>query len=148
MASRVYNAALKAIVDGTIDLNTSDIRAALLMTNTTADTDNDGDVFVGDITTLDECNASGYARVALASEAVNIDDPNDRAEFDANDLSFTGLGGNASRDIQGVLLYKHMTNDADSPLLAFIDFAADVPLAATQINVPWDAQGILQIAQA
>lgn len=148
MASRVYNAALKAIVDGTIDLNSSDIRAALLMTNTTADTDNDADVFVGDLTTLDECDATGYARQALASEAVNIDDTNDRAEFDATDVSFTGLSGNATRAIQGVLLYKHVTNDADSPLLAFIDFTSDIPATATQIDIPWNAEGILQIAQA
>ena len=41
MASRIYNEALRAIAAGEIDLNAADIRARLLMTNTTADTDND-----------------------------------------------------------------------------------------------------------
>lgn len=146
----IGNAALKAIVDGTIDLNSSDIRAILVMTNTTADTEQDSTefVFVGDLTTLDECDADGYARVALSGEAVNIDDVNNRAEFDANDISFAGLAGDATRDFQGVVLYKHVTNDADSPILCFIDFTADVTKAATTVNVPWNAEGILQIAKA
>ncbi len=138
MASVIGNAALKAIVDGTIDLNSSDIRAALLMTNTTADTEIDSTefVYVADFTTLDECDDTGYARVALDSEAVNIDDANNRAEFDATDVSFTSMNGDGTRDIQGVLLYKHVTNDGDSPVLCFIDFTADVTKAATQIDIP------------
>lgn len=101
MASNVFNNALKRLVDGTIDLDTHDIRCALLMTNTTADTEKDAINFISNIGTLDECNATGYARVALTSEAVNTDDANDRAEFDAADVSFTGLSGDASRAIQG-----------------------------------------------
>ena len=150
MASVIGNAALKAIVDGTIDLNTSDIRAILVMTNTTADTEIDSTefVYVGDLTTLDEADATGYARIDMAGLAVNIDDANNRAEFDATDLSFTGLSGNATRDYQGVVLYKHVTNDTDSPVLCFIDFASDLAKEATQVDVVFDAEGVLQIAQA
>ncbi|QDT46195.1 hypothetical protein Pan258_02120 [Symmachiella dynata] len=145
MVSLVNNYAKGKMWDGTIDLNTDDIRSALLMTNTTADTE--GNVqLMNAYTTLDECDATGYARVALVAEAVNIDTVNNRAEFDANDLSFTGLGGNATRAIQGVLLYKHITNDTDSLPIVFIDFTSDIPTTATQIDVPFDAQGILQAA--
>jgi len=145
MASLVFNIAKSGLMDGTIDLNSHDIRCALLMTNTTADTDTDVDT-VSAITTLDECNSSGYARVALTGEAVNTDDTNDRAEFDANDVSFTGLGGNASRDIQGVLVYKHVTDDTDSIPICFVDFTADIPSTATQIDIPWNSEGILQLS--
>ena len=147
MASNVFNNALKRLVDGSIDLDTHDIRVALLMTNTTADTDKDAINFVANIGTLDECDATGYARVALASEAVNTDDANDRAEFDATDVSFTGLSGNATRAIQGALILKFVTNDSDNIPIAFIDFTADIPATATQIDIPWNAEGILQIAQ-
>lgn len=146
MASAVPNNAKTRLIDGTIDLNTHDIRVALLMTNTTADTEVDAINFIDDYTTLDECDATGYARVALTGEAVNTDDTNDRAEFDANDASFTGLSGNATRAIQGALIFKHVTNDTDSIPIAFIDFASDIPATATQIDIPWDAQGILQVA--
>lgn len=146
MASVVYNAFKKRVSDGTIDLDTNTIKIALLMTNTTADTDNDAKVFVADLTTLDECDASGYARVTLANKAVNTDDANDRAEFDADDAAFSGLGGNATRNFQGVLVFKFVTNDADSPLICFVDFASDVAKEATQVNIPWNAEGILQLA--
>ena len=132
-------------MNGGVDLDTDDIRAALLMLNTTADTEIDAITFVDQYTTLDECDATGYARVALASEAVVADDANDRAEFDAADASFTGMSGDATRDIQGVLIYKHVTNDANSIPIAFIDFSADIPKTATQVDIPWDAQGILQL---
>lgn len=126
----------------------ADIRVALLMTNTTADTDKDNINFVSNIGTLDECDASGYARVALGSEASNVDNTNDRAEFDANDVSFTGLGGNATRAIQGALIFKFVTNDSDSVPIAFVDFASDISATSTQIDIPWDAEGILQLTQA
>jgi len=147
MASVVYNEFKRANAAGEIDLNADDIRAILVMTNTTADTENDAKVYVGDLTTLDESDATGYARQALATEAVNTDDANDRAEFDADDVSFSGMSGDATRDYQGVVLYKHVTNDADSPLVAFIEFD-NQPLSksATTVSVPWNAEGILQLS--
>lgn len=147
MASAIPNSAKANLINGTIDLNTHDIRARLCMTNTTCDTEVDAINDLADYTLIDVCDATGYADVALGSEAVNVDDTNDRAEFDATDLSFTGLGGDASRDIQGVLLYKYVdgTNANDLPI-AFIDFTSDIPATATQIDVPWDAEGILQLA--
>lgn len=144
MASLVFNNAKKRIMDGTVDFDTHDIRVLLCMTNTNADTLADGANFLADLT-LDECDSSGYARVALTGEAVNTDDTNDRAEFDANDASFTGLGGNATRAIQGALVYKHVTNDSDSIPLFFVDFASDIPTTATQIDIPWNSEGILQL---
>lgn len=147
MASLVYHNAIAKMMSGDLDLNTHDIRVALLMTNTTADTENDAD-FIADFTTLDECDATGYARVALASEAVNLDDTNNRAEFDATDASFTGLSGNATRAIQGALIFRHVTNNADSVPICFVDFTSDIPATATQIDIPWNAEGILQGASA
>ena len=114
------------------------------MTNTTADTEEDT-ALMNAFTTIDECDATGYARVALTGEAVTADNTNDRAEFDADDASFTGLSGDATRDIQGVLVYKHVTNDTDSIPICFVDFSADVTKFATQIDIPWNAEGILQL---
>lgn len=144
MASLVFNIAKSGVMNGSVDLDTDDIRCALLMTNTTADTDPDADT-VSALVTLDECDATGYARVALTSEAVATDDTNDRGTFDAADASFTGLGGDATRAIQGALIYKHVTNDTDSIPVCFVDFSADVTSAATQIDIPWDSTGILHL---
>ncbi|MAH47134.1 hypothetical protein CMI37_15005 [Candidatus Pacearchaeota archaeon] len=144
MASVVYTEFKRANAAAEIDLNADDIRVALLMTNTTADTEEDT-ALMNAFTTIDECDATGYARVALTGEAVTADNTNDRAEFDADDASFTGLSGDATRDIQGVLVYKHVTNDTDSIPICFVDFSADVTKFATQIDIPWNAEGILQL---
>ena len=148
MASAIPNSALVRLLTGDIDLNNDDIRARLCMTNTTCDTEVDAINDLADYTTIDIADATGYADVALASEAVAADDANNRAEFDADNISFTGLSGDATRDYQGVLLYKYVdgTNANDLPL-CFIDFTADIPSTATQVDVPWDAEGILQAAQ-
>lgn len=149
MASLIYNEALRAIAAGEYDLNANDIRARLCMTNTTCDTENDGMIQLVDFTLIDVCNATGYADVDMDGLAVNKDDANDRAEFDANDLVFSGLSGDATRDYQGVLLYKYIDGTLANDLaICFIDFTADIPKEATQVTVPWDAQGILQFAQA
>jgi len=147
MASVAYNEFKRANAAGEIDLNADDIRARLVMTNTTCDTENAGVVNISDFTTVDPADATGYADVALANEAVNKDDVNDRAEFDADNAVFSGLSGDATRDYQGVLIYKYVdgTNANDIPI-CFIDFDSDIPLAATQVTVPWDAEGIIQFA--
>lgn len=147
MASAIPNSAKANLINGGIDLNTDDIRVRLCMTNTTCDTEVDAINNLSDYTTIDACDATGYADVALTSETVTADDTNNRAEFDAADVSFTGLSGDATRDIQGALVYKYVdgTNANDIPI-AFVDFATDIPSTATQIDIPWDAQGILQLA--
>lgn len=149
MASNVPNSALTRLLNGGIDLDTDDIRARLVMTNTTCDTEVDAINTLSNYTTIDPCNATGYADVALASEAVAADDTNNRAEFDATDISFTGLGGDASRAFQGVLIYKRVdgTNANDLPI-AFIEFSSTIASTATQVNVTWNSEGILQLAKA
>lgn len=144
MASKVFNEAKRAIAAGEIDLNADDIRVALLMSNTTADTANSGIVNVDDLT-LDECDGANYVRKALASEAVNKDDANNRAEFDAADVTWTALGV-GTRASQGVLVYKHVTNDSDSIPIAWVEFASNVTHDGTDFTITWNAEGILQLA--
>jgi len=145
MASQIYNEFKRASAAGEIDLNADDIRVALLMTNTTAGTENDGIVFVADFTTLDESTgAANYVRKALANEAVNKDDANDRAEFDADDVTWTALG-NDVRQLAGALVYKHVTVDADSPVIGWIEFATPQSPGGGDFTITWNAEGILQL---
>jgi hypothetical protein len=146
MASAIPNNSKKESMDGAIDYVNDDIRAILVMSDTTCDTEVDGIDFIDDYTTLDELDAGGYAREVLAGKAVAVDDGNDRAEFDANDESFAGLGGDATRTIVGVLIYKHVTNDTDSIPLFYSEFASPLPITATQIDIPWNIEGLLQLA--
>lgn len=149
MASKIPNSALANLINGTIDLNTSDIRARLCMTNTTCDTEIDAINNLSNYTTIDVCDASGYADVALNTETVTANDTDNRADFDtASNIVFSGLGGNATRDFQGILLYKYVdgTNANDIPLM-FVDFTTDIVKEATQVTVPSSTTNLLQVAQ-
>jgi hypothetical protein len=149
MASAIPNSALANLINGTIDLNTDDIRARLCMTNTTCDTEIDAISNLTSYTTIDASNATGYADVQLDTETVTANDVNNRGDFDtATDIVFAGLGGDASRDYQGILLYKYVAGgDANCIPIAFVDFTADIPATATQVTVPSATTNLIQVTQ-
>jgi hypothetical protein len=131
-------------LEGEIDLVNDDIRVMLVMTNTTADTEDDVNT-ISAFTTLDEFDGAGYSRQALASQAVNEDAANNRAEFDATDSTFSSIAV-GTRQVQAAILFKHVTNDTDSVPLAFIDDGG-FPFTANGSDVvsQWNAEGILQL---
>tara|TARA_R100000808_G_scaffold25092_1_gene61752 strand:- start:4861 stop:5286 length:426 start_codon:yes stop_codon:yes gene_type:complete len=122
-----------------------DVRAALVMTNTTADTEEET-ALMNAFTTLDETAGSGYVRKALANQAVAIDTTNDRIEFDFDDITWSSLG-NGARDLQGMLLLKHVNDDTDSIPIAFIEFSANQSPGGSDFTVSIDAEGAIHIKQ-
>jgi hypothetical protein len=147
MASFLYTPAKERLAKADLDFDTADLRLIGVMTNTTADTDQDAGTLSA-IGTLDEYDGSGYSRVALSGEVVNRDDPNNRAEIDASDLApwFAALGV-GTRQMQAMVLYRHVDGTAanDQPI-AFID-TGGFPFSGNGgvVNVTWNAEGILQI---
>lgn len=145
MASLTNLPGLQDLVDGSKPWTSgSDPRARLLMTNTTADTENNK-ATLSAYTTIDSFDGSGASNVALTTEAANLDSGNNRIELDADDVAFGALG-NGTRQIQGVLIYFHVTNDADSIPFVFIQFSSNVNPGGATLTVAWDAQGIVQLA--
>jgi hypothetical protein len=143
MASFVYTPAKTKVLNAALNFATQDFRIILVMTNSTADTDQDLE-FVGSIGTLDEYDGATYARITLAGETVTEDPGNNRAEFSANNISWATLGA-GTRQALGMILYRFVTNDADSPLVAWID-TGGFPFSGNggAVNVTWNAEGILQ----
>ena len=141
MASAVYHNTLKLMMDGSIDLGSDDIRTALVMTNTTCDTNLDA-AFLADFT-LDECDSTGYSRFDHTTLATADDDTNDWAWADLDDAVFT-MGGDSTRAIQGALVYKHVTNDSDSIPIAFLQFSSNYTDNGAELTVLWNAAGWLQ----
>lgn len=125
MASQVYNELKKLVLQAGINLGSGghDIRVALLMSNTTADTQNDAIDTVNDFTTLDEFDGANYVRKALANETVAKDDTNDRGNFSADNPTWTALGA-GTRSVAGALVIRHITNDTDSVPLLWFEFVA------------------------
>ena len=143
--SFVFTNALRAFAEGEIDLANDDIRASLLMTNTTFDVDED--ITQNDATTTEDYYDHGShpaAGATLLSEAVNVDNALDRAEFDAADLVFAGLGV-GSRQAQALLIFKFITDIGSSLPIAYID-TGGFPFDGNggDVTFQWNAEGIIQ----
>lgn len=142
--SFVYQRFKEETASAGIDYGAADFRVALVMTNTTADTERTRDTISG-FTTLDECDGANYARVDLAGVTLTRDDGNLIVYLDANDAVFTNLGA-GTRQNAAALLYLHVTNDTDSIPAAYID-TGGFPFDGTGANntIQWNALGIVQL---
>lgn len=146
MASAKFNIAKSRLMSALLDLDEAgdDMRAILVMTNTTADTEIDVDN-TGSLTTLDEFDGSGTARKTLDNQAVATDDANDRAEFTSDALVWTTIG-NGTRAIQGILVHEFITNDAGSFPFFFSEFSGTITPGGSTLTVTPNAEGWYQIA--
>ncbi len=147
MADFGYTRGKRNIALGDIHFDTDDMRVIIVMTNTTADTEKDK-ATLNDFTTLDEFDGSNYSTGAgtqLASQAVNEDTANDRAEFDADNVTFSSIGA-GTRNIQGLILFWWAGTFAASVPVAWID-SGGFPFTANggDLTISWNAEGILQI---
>ncbi len=115
MANVVYHKTWKKILEGAAGINVvGDIRLILVMTNTTCDTENDAIEFLDDFTTLDECDGTGYARLALSTATPTFDADtarNSNKLVCASHPVFPSLSGDGARNIQGVLYYINVLGD-------------------------------------
>jgi len=152
MANFAYTEFKRALAAGEIDWDTNDFRVLAVMSNTTADTDEDSTSIDG-IGTLDECDDTGYVRKALASEAITVGTAADEANCDAADFSggsAYSFNGDASRNITGVVVY--MVKDAGSPEddttnmpCFYIDRSASPLVPVGTVTVTWHADGVWKV---
>lgn len=153
MASFVYNEAAKEIMDGTIDLVNDTIEVMLVNSSySTVDRDNKfvdeagSDALTGEIVATNYTGGhAGSGRKATASDAIVVDDANDRAEYDIADITWTALG-NGSNDtiVAAVLIKRGATNDTDARLIAYLDIV-DTTTNGGDFTLVFDAQGLIQL---
>ena len=140
MASFVSVPFKKLLGDAGIDFPSDTIRALLVDATFNGDED---DEFVADPAVLGELVGTGYVRKDLATKTNALDTPNSRAEWDADDVTWTAIDAGTAA---GVLLYKFITNDAASPIIAFIDTGGfPVTTNGGDLGIQWNAEGILHI---
>lgn len=113
MASNLYNPGLEKLLDGTIDYENDTINVLLVDTSHTFTKTNE---FVSDIV-ANEASGTGYSRKTLANKSLALD--GDQVEYDADNPTYTALDAGT---IASAVIFKQVTNDADSPLIANIDF--------------------------
>jgi hypothetical protein len=146
MADVFYNLAKKQIMDGTIDLVVDDIQVLLIAsTPYTPDADHD---FIDESGASDivdaELSGAGYARKSLATKTIVEDDPNNRAEYNADDLAYTGADFGT---IAAVIVFKNTGVDTTSVVIAYLDTLTGLPLVTNggNVDIAWNAEGILQL---
>jgi len=152
MASLVYNRAKKEILDGTINLSTDVIKVMLVTSSYVADDAHDFVDEAGANDPIDhELSGTGYAagfagsgRKTLGTKAFSEDDTNNRGEFDdTSDITWTAIDAGTAA---AAIVYKHLTNDAASVLIAYID-TGGFPIVTNggDLTIQWNAEGILQL---
>tara|TARA_S200002703_G_C3607867_1_gene186656 strand:+ start:49 stop:477 length:429 start_codon:yes stop_codon:yes gene_type:complete len=134
MASNLYNPGLEKLLDGTISFESDTINVLLVDASHTFDKTHE---FVSDIV-ANEASGTGYARKTLANAAIALDAANDRVEFDADNPSYTALDAGT---IAAAIIFKQVTNDADSPLIAQIDFA-DLVTNGSDVELQINSEGL------
>lgn len=134
------------LLKGEFDLSSDDIRVLIVMSNSTILAELATAKFVGDFSVLDEFDGANYVRKALASADVAIDAPNNRVEFTADPSIWTALGA-GTRQGAAAIIYKHVTNDADSPVIsAFTDGGFPFTASGADFPINWNAEGLIQAA--
>jgi hypothetical protein len=125
MANALFPKGREGILDESINMNSGDIRAMLVLSSYTYDS---ADQFVSDLGAVDNGRSA-----ALGSKTFTD------GVFDASDTTLTATAATASN---AVVLFKHTGVDATARLVAYIDSVTSglplTPAAGGLIFVAWD----------
>lgn len=144
MSSQWYITGLKAILDGTTNLTSATIKVAVLTSSYTPDFDTHD--FYDDISAFEIANSGGYAAggATLGTKTFTADTTNDRAVFDAADVStWTTV---SAADYRYLCVYKSTGTPGTSPLLFLMDLGTTQSIAGGTLGVVWSASGIAGIS--
>lgn len=137
MASKWYNKGLSSVLGGSVNLISDTIKVMLVTPGYTFVATHN---FVSDVV-ANEVSGSGYTggfggagRKALSSRVVTQDDTNNRGWFDAADLLWSAVTIN----IGGAIVFKELTNDTLSPIIAFLD-PSDLNVTGTDVSCVFNA---------
>jgi len=125
MANALFNAGREGFLDGTIDWDTGDIRAMLVLSTYTY---NAGNKFVSDLGSVDNGRSA-----ALTGKTVTD------GIADAANTSLTATAATASK---AIVLFQHTGSDSSARLIAYIDTPTSglpfTPSAGQTVNITWD----------
>ena len=137
----VYNYFKAEVMKGTFNLHTAGdtIKVALAQSGYTPDIDTHD--FFDDIT--NEVSGGNYTAggATLANQAVSQDNTDDEGVFDGDDVEWAA----STITARYAIIYKSTGTASTSPLIAYIDFAADKSSDNGSFKITWDAEGILNL---
>lgn len=142
MANVIYNSFFTDLKNGEIDL-TNDTISVMLVTSAyvpNRDTHSKRSNVTGEVT------GTGYTQGGkeLQSKIVSQDNSNDRALFDANDLSWE----ESTITARGAVIYKSTGNASTDNLITYVDFTEDKISSSGIFEIKWNENGILSLKQS
>lgn len=138
----IYNFFKKCLFDHTVNINlkvgADTIKCALLTSSYTPNIDTQD---YWDDVVANEITGTGYTTdgATLANQAVTQDNTNDRAVFDADDVTWSS----STITARYAILYKYTGTASTSPLLVYFDFGSDKSSSSADFTIQWNAVGIL-----
>lgn len=138
----LYGKAFLSFTNGEIDLDTNTIKVALTTSSYTPD--QDAHDYFNDVT--NEVTGTGYTAggATLANKTVTYTSGTNVFKFDADDTTWAISTITARRAV----IYKDTGTASTSPLIAYVDFGADVSTAAQTFQITWHANGIFTVTVA
>lgn len=125
MANAMYDPGREGFLDGSIDWDTDDVRAMLVLSSYTFSA---AHKFISDLGAVDNGRSA-----ALSGKTVT------NGVADATDTSLTATAATASK---ALVVFKHTGADATARLIAYIDTPTSglpfTPAAGQTVNVTWD----------
>jgi hypothetical protein len=126
MANSLYTKAKEGLINGSIDLDSDDIRVVLV----------DGADYTPNLSTHEFLSdIPSAARVAVSGALLNKSVTD--GVFDADDIIIESVTGD---QFEYLVLYKHTGSDATARLIMLIDSATGLPCTpnGSDITVSWD----------
>lgn len=143
MPSGAYNRAIKEVLDRTLDITTG-CKVMLVGSEYTYDPDHDfvaaGGANDPDDAEIDATNYTrGFGGAGRKAATVTFaeQDANNRAVVRIADLTWTALGGATNDTIEGAILIKEGSSDADSKLIAYWDLPT-TPTNGSDVTLDFD----------
>ena len=132
MVSTVYNNAKNLLGEGSITWDSVGQTYQVLLVNSSYVPNIDTDIYVSSVT--NELVGGNYVRKTLANRATVTDTGNDRCDYKADNVTWSAIS--AGTPVAAVL-FKFVSSDADSPLIAYIAFTSTVTNGG-DLTLKWD----------
>jgi len=138
MASGIYNRFKANLMNKEVDLEADTIKVALLDNSHSFNAD---DNTWSDVS-ANEISGTGYTAGGeeLTNKSVTQDDTNDKAVFDADDVSWSS----ATFTAYHAVLYDDSL--ASDDLICSIDFGGAKSVSSGTFTIQWDADGIITLS--
>lgn len=136
----LYPTVIQKAFNKEIDLDTDVIKVALVTSTYTRSAAHD---YFNDIT--NEVTGTGYTAGGATLASKTVGTSSQVFTFDAADTSWA----TSTITARGAVVYDSTPGTAaTNPLIAFIDFGADVVSSGGTFTITWDSLGIVQVTSA